>query len=142
MTQFKKIFCKNYFVPKKEKKYWKNYSPLRILPSPHYVAKSVFPTYTIHPTSPLSLPVQYPFCVLNYWMDLLQIFRNYFLGFLYLHDTPLSVCLYVCQSKNLTGHLLLNYWMDLLQIFRNYFLGSLYLHVLPLSVCLSVKILE
>ena len=25
-----------------------------ILPSPHYVAKSVFPTYTIHPTSPLS----------------------------------------------------------------------------------------
>ena len=80
--------------------------------------------------------------LLNYWMDLLQIFRNYFLGFLYLHDTPLSVCLYVCQSKNLTGHLLLNYWMDLLQIFRNYFLGSLYLHVLPLSVCLSVKILD
>ena len=149
MTQFKKIFCKNYFVPKKEKKYWKNYSPLRILPSPHYVAKSVFPTYTIHPTSPLSacaISVQHRYSflcvVMFYWMDLLQIFRNYFLGFLYLHDTPLSVCLYVCQSKNLTGHLLLNYWMDLLQIFRNYFLGSLYLHVLPLSVCLSVKILE
>ena len=33
--------------------------------------------------------------LLNYWMDLLQIFRNYFLGFLYLHDTPLSVCLSV-----------------------------------------------
>ena len=50
---------------------------------------------------PLSLPVQSqfnidtPLCVLNYWMDLLQIFRNYFLGFLYLHDTPLSVCLSV-----------------------------------------------
>ena len=74
-------------------------------------------------------------------MDLLQIFRNYFLGFLYLHDTPLSVCLYVCQSKNLTRHLLLNYWMDLLQICRNYFLGSLYGYICMFfrcpSVCLS-----
>ena len=102
MTQFKKIFCKNYFVPKKEKKYWKNYSPLRILPSPHYVAKSVFPTYTIHPTSPLSacaISVQHRYSflcvVMFYWMDLLQIFRNYFLGSLYLHVLPLSVCLSV-----------------------------------------------
>ena len=147
MTQFKKIFCKNYFVPKKEKKYWKNYSPYKFCLLLTTLQNQFSPHIQYIPL-PLSLPVQSqfnidtPFCVLNYWMDLLQIFRNYFLGFLYLHDTPLSVCLYVCQSKNLTGHLLLNYWMDLLQIFRNYFLGSLYLHVLPLSVCLSVKILE
>ena len=76
--------------------------------------------------------------LLNYWINLLKIFRNYFLGSLYLHALPLSVCL----LKYLSGHFLLNYWMDLLQIFRNYFLGSLYLHVLPLSVCLSVKILD
>ena len=31
----------------------------------------------------------------NYWMDLLQIFRNYFLRSLYLHVLPLSVCLSV-----------------------------------------------
>ena len=33
--------------------------------------------------------------LLNYWMDLLQIFRNYFLGSLYLYVLPLSVCLHV-----------------------------------------------
>ena len=106
MTQFKKIFCKNYFVPKKEKKYWKNYSPLRILPSPHYVAKSVFPTYTIHPTSPLSacaISVQHRYSflcvVMFYWMDLLQIFRNYLLVSLILYICMFFRCPSVCLSK-------------------------------------------
>ena len=33
--------------------------------------------------------------LLNYWMDLLQIFRNYFLRSLDLHVLPLSICLSV-----------------------------------------------
>ena len=69
--------------------------------------------------------------LLNYWMNLLQIFRNS-------SWIPRFACSSVVRlSKYLTGHVLLNYWMDLLQIFRNYFLRSLYLQVLPLFVCLS-----
>ena len=59
--------------------------------------------------------------LLNYWIDLLQIFRNYFLGSLDLH-----VLLFVSPSvisifcpKFLSEHFLLKYWMKLLLILRH-----------------------
>jgi len=76
--------------------------------------------------------------LLNYWMDLLQIFRNYFLRSLYLQVLPLFVCL----SKYLSGLLLQNYWVDWPMLASKYSVISSKYFVLVITYHFSLSFIE
>ena len=76
--------------------------------------------------------------LLKYCMDLLQIFRNYFLRSLYLQVLPLFVCL----SKYLSGLLLQNYWVDWPMLASKYSVISSKYFVLVITYHFSLSFIE